>query len=190
MKCFFIIILTLLSSLVFSQTRATTEDGRTILLNNDSTWEVEKIILSCELLISTKTDSVTDESFTGTREGLVLSHNKTNRIISSMLKFNTTIVWSLNVVSADECIEENTAINIIFDDGSKFEMSANNNSNCDQEAVVFFGPVFGNKKELIALSTKLVQTIRVNTKKSFVQEDLTPEQAKSVRLSFQCLNKI
>ena len=68
-------------------------------------------------------------------------------------------------------------------------MINNGKFNCDGHFTLYFGGIFGNKKELEMFKTKEVETMRVWTSKSYVEQDLEPDTSILLLRSFQCLAK-
>jgi len=78
-------------------------------------------------------------------------------------------------------------MNVLFRDGSRIELINDGKFNCDAKFTQYFGGVFGKKKELEMFRTKEVETIRIWTSKSYVEEDFTSEQSKQLLHTVDCL---
>jgi hypothetical protein len=113
---------------------------------------------------------------------------KTGFGIFAVQKDNYTILV-IQAIGAGNCIDEGAKINILFRDGSKLELQNDADFNCKAKATVYFGDVFGKKKELAQLMTKEIDTMRVWTNDSYVQEDFTSDNSVSLMMTIKCLNE-
>jgi len=91
------------------------------------------------------------------------------------------------VVGAGSCIDDTDKMNILFRDRSRFELVNNGKFNCESAFTLYFGGVFGKKKELEQLRTKEIEKMRIWTSKSYVEEEFTPENSKAFMKSLDCL---
>ena len=197
--------LLLLTVLVFfltqnqiAQTKATTRDGKEVVLNTDGSWSyIEKpsinseVSLECSKLISTDIDKMTGKSTTAATETLIISEDsgKTGFGIFAMNSSKSTILV-IQAVGAGSCIDDDNKMNILFRDGTRLELINDGKFNCDAKMTLYFKGVFGKKKELEMLTTKEISTIRVWTIKSYVEQDFTPEQSKIFLNTMKCLSEI
>lgn len=85
------------------------------------------------------------------------------------------LILVIQAVGAGSCIDEGAKINILFDDGSRLELSSNGDFNCKGKATVYFGGSFGKRKELNELKTKKISTMRVWTSDSYVEKDFAQD---------------
>lgn len=182
------------TSIGFSQISATTSSGKKVTLKSNGTWEYLKtntksssISLSCEDLISEETDKVTGRKSIAAKENIILSQDggKTGFGIFIM-KSTRSMIFSTKVVGSG-CIEKAAKMNILFRDGSKTTLYHKGDFNCKGKHTVYLGGAFGLKKQLSWLKTKEVETIRVWTSSSYVQEDLSPAESKQLMKTFMCL---
>ena len=185
----------------FAQTKATTEDGRKIILNEDGTWEfVEESFKddnlsmenpeSCNNWIETTKDKVTGDQQVTAKSKIIISSDggQTGFGILAFLDNNNFPILSIQAVGAGNCIDESTKINILYRDGTRSEIYSNNDFNCDARASLYFGGVFGKSKELRNLSSKEIETMRVWTNDSYVEKDFTEEQSMQLKYTMKCLN--
>lgn len=143
---------------------------------------------SCAAILD-NTDEMTGESYLSIRP-FIVSKDGTNgleiRILAS--KSNNSIALTFEVYGAGPCIDKGSLINILFTDSTRMELRTHNEFNCDQEAAVYFGAVFGNLEQLHSLETKRIKAIRVWTTKLFVEETLSRKQAAAIAHAFQCMS--
>jgi hypothetical protein len=181
---------------VGAQINATTDDGKKVILNNDMTWHYIQSdsksiqIGDCKTIISTTSDKMTGKVMTtAPPETIILSTapNLESGIgLRWLLLSDKTLVLSITAVG-DGCIDDNTQINLLFKDDTRHQFFANNKFNCEGRATVYFGGLFGKKKELKMFREKEISTIRIQTRKSFIQEDLSDEQAQLFKAAINCL---
>lgn len=166
--------------IIFAQTQATTTDGKKVTLNEDGTWkyveEVKQVTSSennsdCSAYIATEVDKVT---------------GKTSVIY--ILKESNSIIFSIQAVGAGRCIDDNK-MNVLFRDGTRLELINDGKFNCDANYTQYFGGAFGKKKELEMFRTKEIETMRIWTSKSYVEENFTSEQSKELMNVVDCLSK-
>lgn len=191
-----ILAFTVLST--FAQTEATTNDGKKVILNDDGTWKYVETSVEkqepvnssdCSNYISTEVDKVTGKSTVAAKEMLIVSKDGgKNGFGFYIMKSNRgSIIFSIQAVGAGNCIDDDNKMNVLFRDGTRIELINDGKFNCDAKYTQYFGGVFGKKKELEMFRTKEVETIRIWTSKSYVQEDFTPEQSKQLLHTVDCL---
>ncbi len=182
----------LYSTITFSQTEATTSDGKKVLLKDDGTWEYAKTDTSkqtgaCEDYIEVYTDKMTGESNVGAIKKIILTENSTKGItIYCMLdKSQKTFIMSCKAIG-EGCIDDNAKVNLLFKDGTRKEVIASSNFNCKGSVPIYSGGGFGNKTLLELLSTKELETIRISTSRGFIQEDFK-EKGNDLLQTIKCL---
>ncbi|WP_242132613.1 hypothetical protein [Aestuariivivens marinum] len=187
--------------ILLAQINATTDDGKKVLLKENGTWEYvqEKInettettelSSDCSNYILTETDKMTGKSSTGAKETLIISQDggKTGFGIFALNSSNSNaLILSIQAVGAGSCIDDDNKINILFRDGSRLELYNDGKFNCDAKMTLYFGGIFGKKKQLNELATKEIETMRVWTSKSYVEKDFTSEQSKRLMKTISCL---
>ena len=197
------IVLTVLisTSYVFGQSqKATTESGKIVILNSDGTWKYNETLKSiqsntdindCSNWILTQIDKVDGTSTTTGKKVITVLNNtgKTCFRILIMKYLESGVVLSINAYGAGNCIDQGAKINILFTDGSRLVLSNNGKFNCEKEAILIFGGAFGKNSELEQLKSKKIQTMRVWTTNSFVQEDFTEENQTEIINVIKCITK-
>ena len=182
----------------FGQTEeATTKSGKKVILNPDGTWkyaeEKKKVTTTdpsdCSNYIETTEDKMTGRKTTAAKSSIVVSTDggKKGLGILLMLSEKGTIIMSISAVGAGHCIDEGDKINILFADGSKLELASDGKFNCQGDATVYFGGVFGKKKQLEELKSKKIQTMRVWTSDGFVEKDFTSDNSQEFFQTINCL---
>jgi len=190
---FSLTILFLISLTAIGQIEATTKDSKKVILNSDGTWKYDETIkeiktsFECDELVVNETDKVTGKVTRGSKESILVSKDGKNGFGFYIFEGSNSIILSATVVGAGGCIDDTNKMNILFRDGTRLELINNTKFNCDGNFVLYFGGVFGKKKELEQLKTKEIETMRVRTSKSYVEEDFTPENSKTFMKTLECL---
>ncbi|TVZ14012.1 hypothetical protein [Maribacter sp. MAR_2009_72] len=200
LKYYYTIILFLfLTKFSFSQINATTEKGEVVVLNDDGTWQYKiienvdttKFSLECADLIETSEDKMTGKSSTTSKETLIISDDggKNGFGIFALNGASSTILV-LQEVGAGSCIDDDNKVNILFRDGSRLEIYNDGKFNCDAKMTLYFGGIFGKKKQLKELASKEIETMRVWTSKSYVEKDFSSNQSKQLMNTLKCLSQL
>lgn len=188
-----ITILLLTTMTVYCQIEATTKDGKKVVLNNDGTWKYaeniteSQISYACVDIIKDETDKMTGKSTRSGKEPILISKDGKNGFGFYLLEGANSIIMSITVVGAGSCIDDTNKMNILFRDGSRLELVNNAKFNCDSNFTLYFGSVFGKKKELEQLRSKEIETMRIWTSKSYVEEDFSLENSKLFMKTMSCL---
>lgn len=194
-RLFALTILIIVSSTTFGQIEATTKDGKRVILNTDGTWKyveatttkVNNISLECSDLIADETDKVTGKTTRGMKSSLIVSKDGKNGFGFYMFEAGNSIILNATVVGAGGCIDDTNKMNILFHDGTRLELVNNAKFNCESNFTLYFGGSFAKKKELELLRTKEIETMRIWTSKSYVEEDFTEENSRAFMRSLDCL---
>ncbi len=188
-------VMIVMSTIVFGQIKATTNDGREVLLDKDNTWSfIEKELVvndecDCSKLISTEVDVVTGKSSVGSVQSLIVSKSDEYGFAIYLVKGGSSIIVSMQVIGAGNCIDDNDKMNILFTDGTRLEMTNMKDFNCENKFGLYLGKMFRTIKQLDMLSTKKVSIMRVQTSKGYVEMNFTDEEATTLMNSFKCINK-
>lgn len=197
----FIIYLIIGYSPLLAQVKAITENGENVTLNDDGTWEYstfdsneiesDETNYDCGSLISKTVDKVTGTSTIASKETLVISSDggKTGFGII-MMKASNTVIVSIQAVGAGSCISDDDKMNVLFRDGTRFQVTNDGKFNCDPRFTLYLGGGIGKKKHLDLLKSKEIETIRIWTSDSFVEKDLSIEEGKMFMNMISCLSEI
>ena len=181
-----------------AQIEATTTDGKKVVLNGDGTWKYSETKLEsnesnsksdCSNFISTEVDKVTGNSTVAAKNVLIVSRDGGKYGFGIfVLKSNSgSIIFSIQAVGAGSCIDDNNKMNILFRDGARLELTNEGKFNCEAKYTQYFGGIFGKKKELEMLKTKEIETMRIWTSKSYVEENFNADQSKELMNVVRCL---
>jgi hypothetical protein len=158
MKALLLICLFVVSA--FGQT-STTPKQKPIPRPNDN----------CANCIETIYDKVTGNSYAvGIRRLVISDDGKTGFAIRTQGS-NNSILLNFEIVERGAgCVDDRASIYILFRDGSRLATKSSNTVfNCDGDAPLYFGNVFGRGSDLEELKTKPIETVRIHTLKSSVQ---------------------
>ena len=148
-------------------------------------------IKDCSLCVSEVYDKVTGTSSIAGPEILVTTDNRSGFIIRALRTPEGVKMISIHLVGVSPCSDENAEILLLFRDGSRLTTKSGNSSfNCDGDAPIYFGGLFGNEDLLKTLQTKPIETMRIYTYKSHLQEeDFTTSQGIELMNQLNCLDK-
>jgi hypothetical protein len=195
-KMLFMLILVCVNVYAFPQIKATTQDNREVLLNENGSWvyaeepteKSDPMDLQCEDLITKEMDKVTGELTISAKDPLIISNKDDDKLNIIFVKGDRdVIIVGIQAIGASRCIDDDDKINILFRDGTRLELRNNGKFNCDAMNTQYFGGLFGKKKELTMLREKEIETMRVWTSDGYVEEDFTLEQSTKFRLIMDCL---
>ena len=184
--------LILISPLCFSQIQAVTKDGQNVLLFNNGTWKYNETSISvepstqgCENLFKRiENEENGDVSYSLVDDIIVF--DGINGFSLNLTKKNNTVHAEANVVSANDCIDDNANINLTFMDGSRLLLVSDSKSNCRAEVFIDFLGVYGKEAEFYQLSTKEIQSIRIWTTDGSVEQHLSRDKAAEFINAFSC----
>lgn len=198
-QLFTLIILICSLTSICGQLKATTEDGKNVILNENGSWEFVKseILTSeqplkpsdCGAFISTEIDKVTGKSTTASKETLIISSDggRTGFGIL-MLNISGTVVLSIQAAGGGSCIDDDDKMNILFRDGTRIELINNGKFNCEGKFTLYLGGKLGGKKELESFKSKEIEIMRIWTSKSYVEMDFNVSQSRQFLQTVSCLS--
>ncbi len=147
----------------------------------------EKICSSCT---KKDYDKVTDTTTIFGRDMVVSKNRKSGFIVRSLLTPKNTIVLSFGLVGVNPCIDAKTQIHFLFRDKTRITThSSNSIFDCEGSAPIYFGGIFGNYELLRNLQTKEIETVRVHTYRSSIQQDFSNSQSIKLMTQLKCLDK-
>jgi len=189
---FFTACVLLVFSYSYSQTEATTKDGKKVILNKDMTW----MYADCANLVETKTYPG-GKVMTSSKENIKISADGKTGIDISLLKGTSSIIYNFAAITNDvKCVVKDAPGTVEFTDGSKITIKHMSDLNCKGNFSCFLGSATGTGTEGTALQSKKIKKITLQyTKKendSFTNynEDfiVTTEQADKIFKTIQCLS--
>jgi len=201
MKKIAFLILVLITQFSIGQIKATTEDGKKVVLSEDGTWKYEQTETetkvetaiengNCDEYTMTTVDKVTGKSSVSSKGTIIVSKDGGKKGFGIIvLKSGKSVILSIQAVGAGSCIDDDNKMNILFRDGTRLELRNDGKFNCKGNYTQYFGGSFGKKKQLEMLKTKEVEIMRVWTSKSYVEETFTEEQSDELMNTIRCLSE-
>jgi uncharacterized protein DUF3157 len=190
-KLIFVVLLVFTAIWANAQTEATTNDGQKVVLNDDGTWQfaIEEVTsFECEDLILVETDKMTATSIISAKKRVnVYNANESNGFGIFVYLDKREIVFSIKVKGASECIQTDSKILVLFRNGKRMELKNQGDANCNANFFLYFEGSHGQKKELKMFADKEVESFRIWTAKSYVEQDFTPNQSKQFMKTVECL---
>ena len=96
------------------------------------------------------------------------------------------IMFSIKALGAGGCIDDDDKMNVLFRDGTRIALTNDGDFNCDGDYTQYFGGAFQKKKELEMFRTKEIETIRISTSDSYVEEDFSSDQSIELMKTVDC----
>lgn len=169
-----------------------TETNENVLLHDNGTWEyiekkdlINNLDFSRDELISKTVDKMTNRISIHVKELIPIFNQNTEEGISfyagNQLNANHLFL-SFYAYGAGNCIDEDNEIIVLFRDGSKFTLRQSGDFNCDNSFTLLLTKD-QYKREIDLLSSIEIETMRIYTTDSYVEQDLTPEQSKKIQKS-------
>jgi hypothetical protein len=150
--------------------------------------EISEVTESCSSSVIKKTDKMTGTTSLSSLNSLTIS-NSSQRLSIYMMNMKNVVVLNINVFGAGSCIDDDNEIIVLFKDGTKLKMYADNKFNCKSEFTLYFKGGFGKISQLEELRSKEIETIRVYTSSSVAQVDLTKEQSIEFMETIKCISQ-
>ena len=147
----------------------------------------QKDRLECSELVVTVTDKMTETTTTSTIHDIVVSEEGSKEGFNIFLMLSRkTVVMGVDAIS-NNCIDKGGKMLILFRDGTRIELLNQYKYNCNGKFRVYFGGNFGKYTQFRHLKNKEIETIRIWTSDSYVQNDLTHTNSKELMESFKCI---
>jgi len=175
------------------QLRATTESGDVVLLKDDGKWEylvddsTSVVEYSCENVMKVTVDKVSGKSFRSMRGRVICSDDSENGLSFMMTKGSSSLILCIRAFGSGSCIGEDQKVNFLLEGDVRLTLKHDSDFNCKNKFLLYFGGVFGKRKELALFQSKLIKTVRVWTTDGYVEEDLSEDQARKLRKAFECI---
>ena len=141
----------------------------------------------CELYITHEYDKFEGVTTLMSNESIVVTNHDKGIGVFSFKSHNDILGIIFSVVGVSKCIDDDNTSIILFTDGTRLQMTNSGKYNCDGFFTMYFGGIFKQTKELKILMEKDIEAVRVNTYRSHVQVEFTPEQAQQFKQTLICL---
>lgn len=158
----------------------------TTLLLTGMVWTAQA---QCDSVITYEVDQFSGKGSWSNKESIILSDNGVDGMGMMLLMSNDknkSIIW---VTTSTEvgCVDKGNKVEIVFTDSERMTLYSDGSFNCKGKATVYFGNIFGKKREMEKLSTTTIDMIRVHGSSTLHSEKFKPETAEYFRKAFNCL---
>lgn len=143
----------------------------------------------CSDYIITETDKMTGKTSIYSKNIVVSDDGVKTGFLIFLIPTKETIILSIRVSGAGNCIDKGSKVNFLFSDNSKLEMYNHGDFNCKANVTLYLGGPLGNKSDLHNMETKKIKAMRVWTEDGYVEKDFTDENADDFYNTFQCIMK-
>ncbi|KGO94869.1 hypothetical protein [Flavobacterium subsaxonicum] len=178
----------------YSQTEATTKEGKKVLLNSNGTWAYADG--DCNTLTETKTYAG-GKVMSSAKEVISVSSDagKTG-ITINIVKGTGALILNLGRIEREIfCVSKNAPMSIEFTDGTKLAVKHMGDLNCNGNFSCFLGEQVGTDKELEILKTKKIKKVSIeytdtengNVKKFTKEYTLSADQTEKINKIIKCL---
>lgn len=134
-------------------------------------------------------DKVTDETTYAGRKITITRDKRTGFVIETYRTNKKYITVAFGLAGIHPCVDANTPIKILFRDGTRLATSAGNSVfDCDGYVSMYFGDIFGGMDVLRELQTKEIETLRIHTFRSSLEQNFTRTQAVELMNQLKCLD--
>jgi len=192
-----------------AQIKATTADGKKVILNSDGTWKYDlktdslsrtqpdtamvkpppakpPLNLDCSVLVSFQRELAGDKYVGVSKKMIVSEDSKTGFTISFVKSKNGPLIWTTDILGG-QCVNEENKMTIVFTDGMRLLLGNDGKSNCEGTFTLYFGTTYGKEASLELFKTKEIAAIRVFTAKSYVESNFSEENALKFKASLNCI---
>ncbi|GEM_PF-4947303 len=184
-SCLFILsLLFCLSS--YAQMRATTEDGRAVLLLRDGTWRFANAAEAPESYDCNDLTQ-TDGAMSAAQKPLKIQGRNGGSVSLYPKKGGKYVTMLIATESDENCMITGSVVNLMFRDGTQMDMKNSGEANCDGRGLLTMGANDKSNQLLTLLKTKELSSVRVWNKTSSILATLDPEDSKLMLNTIWCL---
>lgn len=146
----------LVSIMAYSQTEATTKDGKKVILNSNGTW----LYADCAGLL--KTETYSGKTMTSNKDNIKVSADGGKTGLNISLIKGSAIILNFGIIeSVAKCVKEEAPMIIEFTDGNKTTVNHMSKLSCEGNFSVYFSSEIGNIKQLEILKTKKIKKVTI-----------------------------
>lgn len=202
------VLFLLLAVSVQAQIKATTEDGREVILNKDGTWSyVEETkkkeekkskrkevvtppkieTIPCEQVVADQRNQLLGE-FKGLQKRLVFSTSTAHKLSADLrLTSNGTMVWNIKLTGVKGCKEQTPTLFLHFDDDSVEELPVATDFICDDEISIYLVNKRNNKSLFKSLRTKQITRLEIESRRGRISQPVVEEESRVLYSAVGCL---
>lgn len=148
----------------------------------------------CENVITKEVDEFDGTANWSNKETIIISkdgkHGMSMLLVMPERTTKKTLIW---VTTSTEvgCVDEGGKVDLVLRDGTRMSLYSNNDFNCKGKTTIYFGSVFGRKKDMEKLATTPIDMIRINGARTLHDEKVSTETGDYIMNVFSCFaNKI
>lgn len=169
-----------------AQMRATTEDGRAVLLMRDNTW---RFATQAEAPASYDCNDLTqvDGSKSAAQTPLKVAGRSGGSVSFYPQKDGKYVTMLMATEGDEDCMITGSVVNLTFRDGTKMDMKNTGEANCEGRGLLTLGTNDKSNQLLTLLKTKELSSVRVWNKTSSILATLSPEDSKLMLNTVWCL---
>lgn len=181
-----IAVLFLLCFSTHAQMKATTDDGRAVLLMRDGTWRFAN---AAEAPASYDCNDLTqvDGSKSAAKKPLKIQGRNGGSVSFYPQKDGKYVTMLMATEGDESCMITGSVVNLTFRDGTQMDMKNSGEANCEGRGLLTMGTNDKSNQLLTLLKTKELSTVRVWNKTSSILATLDPEQSKLMLNTMWCL---
>ncbi|MEQ8712468.1 MAG: hypothetical protein RIC80_05600 [Cyclobacteriaceae bacterium] len=179
--------LLLFSLSTFAQMRATTEDGRAVLLMRDGTWKfADQAAAPTNYDCNSLTKQLNDQK-SAAQKPIRMQGARGADIGFFPQKDGNYVTMLIDAQGDDQCMITGSVVNLTFRDGTIVDMKNSGEANCDGRGLLTLGTNDKSNKMLTLFKTKELATVRVWNKTTSTLAILDPEESKMLLNTYWCL---
>jgi hypothetical protein len=187
MKSILTILLVLSTLTGLAQIKATTDDGRAVLLMRDGTWKFDtdkkqEVTYECDALTKKSGDS------SGSSSPLIIEGQSGKRLALTLVKgTDGNINLIINTDGAGDCTKKGSAITIIYRDSTSDKIANDADENCNKRLNLALGKATRDNAMLNKLKNKEIASVSAYTKEGNISVTFDSEQSKVFLNTLWCL---
>lgn len=152
-----------LSASAYSQTEATTKEGKKVILNTDETWKYASAtgpsVNDCSLYVKDATSADGRVTVSG-KSFIKVPNNGVNGLEILMMKNNGAVSLNFGRLVKDPiCVKEGANMTVYLKNGATLKLKHMAKLNCDGDFIVFLGKNLGTDKELATISEAKISKV-------------------------------
>jgi hypothetical protein len=187
MKSILTILLVLSTLTGIAQIKATTDDGRAVLLMRDGTWKFEtdkkqEVIYECDALTKKSGDS------SGSSSPLIIENNGKRLAFTLVKGADGNINLIINTDGAGDCTKKGSAITIVYRDGTSEKIANDAEANCNKRLNLTLGKATKDNAMVNKLKNKEIASLSAYTKDGNIGVTFDSEQSKVFLNTLWCLS--
>jgi hypothetical protein len=147
---------------------------------------------NCDNYISPEEDKTTGDKMYAAKDFIIITKDgdTTLQLLSMLINDQKSLVLSLTTIKKIKCVDPSDEIHFLFDDKTKYDLSGNQEYNCEGAFSIYLGDLKKNDDLLKLLLTKKVASIRLYCRAGVLDVDLSKSDSDELSQEINCLNKL